>query len=472
MLELRPYQDRIIDETRDYFQRGIKNVAIQLATGGGKTALCSKMLKTASDKGFNSWFIVHRRELIDQTIRTFYDFGIRNFGICAAGYQPAKRMPIQICSIQTLRHRHGQLPNPDFIAFDEFHHLGAKTWRDIYEEYSDAFHIGLSATPKRLDGTGFEDFFQAMVQGPTMRELIDEGFLSDYKLFKPPAINTKNLHTIMGDFVKSELVDLMDRPSITGNAIEHYRKHAKGKRAVVFCVSIKHSEDVVRDFNEAGIPAAHVDGETPPDIRKHTIKRFRNGEIKILSNVELFGEGFDLPALEAAILLRPTMSLGLYLQQIGRALRPSPGKSHAIILDHAGNCERHGLPDEDRDWSLKGINKADGNGSIPSVSIRTCPKCYAAQAPGQPKCQFCGFIFEAKGRKIDEKEGELVEVDPVLLRKQQRRIQGQCETKEDLIAEGIRRGYPRPEAWAHHVWQGRQAKLLREGKILNAANTR
>lgn len=157
----------------------------------------------------------------------------------------------------------------------------------------------------------------------------------------------------MGDFVRSELSTVVDKPLITGDAIAHYQRHAYGKRAVVFCVSVEHSKHVVSSFNAAGIAAVHVDGETPTEVRDDAIKHFARGNVKIISNVELFGEGFDCPSIEAAILLRPTKSLGLYLQQIGRALRPYPGKENAIILDHSGNCLRHGLPDEEREWSLR-----------------------------------------------------------------------------------------------------------------------
>jgi len=456
--QLRPYQIEIIDRTRTHFKNNFRSVALQLPTGAGKTCLAAQMLNTSASKGFNSWFIVHRRELVKQTISSFSDTGIKRFGVVAAGFPMAKAFPIQICSIQTLMHRHKYLEPPSFIVWDEFHHLGAKTWAKIYSQYPNAYHIGLSATPRRLDGQGLGKFFNVMVQGPSMSWLIENGFLVPYKIFAPSSINVAGIHTQMGDFQKTELAAVADKPSITGDAIKHYRKHADGKRAVVFCVSIEHSKHVVGQFNQAGIFAEHVDGETPVDQRDHSIRRFNHGEIKVLSNVDLFGEGFNLPSLEAVIMLRPTQSVGVYLQQVGRALRPSPGKSHAVILDHAGNCERHGLPDEEREWSLDGreVRKTEGA----SFSVKICPRCFAAQFSGLPKCKFCGFGFNVESRQVDQKDGELVEVDQAALKKQRLIAQGRCKTQEELIAEGKRRGYKFPERWAKFVYQARQAKRL------------
>lgn len=466
MFHLRQYQHNITDETRALFKQGVKTVLIRLATGGGKTLLTANMLNIAAGKGFTSWFIVHRRELVKQTIQSFSNIGVNNFGVVSNGFVEAKKHPIQICSIQSLQRRITYLPAPKFIAWDECHHCSAGTYKKVYEAYKAAFHIGLSATPQRLDGTGLRQYFSHMVHGPEMSQLIEEGFLVPYKLYAPSGINVAGVHTQMGDFKKNELVKVADRPSITGDAIKHYLKYGTGKRAVVFCVSIEHSKHVVNQFNQAGIVAAHVDGETPVEDRDMAIRRFKNGEIKVLSNVELFGEGFDLPALEVAILLRPTQSLGLYLQQVGRALRPSPGKSHAIILDHAGNCERHGLPDEERIWSLDGrpLKSRGATGG----NVRVCPKCFAAQAIGLDQCKYCQFAFETTPRKIEEVEGDLVEVDPAVLRRKKAIAQAKCESKEDLIAEGKRRGYRHPERWAHYVWQARQSRKI-HGKGLSGA---
>jgi len=465
MTVLRPYQTVIIDQARDLMQRGVRSMLIQSPTGSGKTLLTAHMLGTAASKGMSSWFTVHRRELVKQSIRTFNDVGIR-FGVVAAGFFEAPRAPIQIASIQTLARRYQRLRRPRLIIWDECHHIAAGSWAAIHKSLPDAFHIGLTATPERLDGKGLGDFFQEMINGPSVAWLIENGYLAPYRLYAPSSVNVSGVHTKMGDYVKSELAAVVDRPTITGDAIKHYVKYAAGKRAVVFCVSIEHSKHVVSQFQAAGIPAAHVDGETDVAERDAAIKKFERGDVRVLSNVELFGEGFDLPAIEAAILLRPTQSLGLYLQQVGRALRPSPGKAQAIILDHAGNCQQHGLPDEDRVWSLLGRDSGHKQNGDAGPSVRICPRCFAAQFFARTTCQFCGTAFETKPRQVDHVDGDLVEVDPAVIQAQRRREQGRAETLQDLIAIGKQRGYKKPYAWAHHVFQARQRRKLAEGRIV------
>jgi superfamily II DNA or RNA helicase len=458
--ELRDYQKQIIENVRSEMRQGNKTILITSPTGSGKTLLTAHMLKTAQQKGVTSWFIVHRRELIKQSIRAFNEVEVSH-GVIATGYLPARKIPIQIASIQTLIKRYHQYPQPKLLFFDECHHVAAGSWDKIYKAFPDAYKIGLTATPARLDGTGLGHWFDRLVHGPSVEWLIDNKFLSPYRLYAPASIDLSGVHSSMGDYVKSELAAVIDKPSITGDAIKHYKKYAEGKRAVVFCASVAHSMHVVNQFNQSGITAVHVDGTTPTDERDTAIRRFQNGEVRVLSNVELFGEGFDVPAIESVILLRPTQSLGLYLQQIGRALRPCAGKDCAIILDHAGNCARHGLPDEKRVWNLAASRShRAASTDADSVGVKICPRCFAAQYSGKNTCLYCGYSFPVKSREIEEKKGELVEVDKEKLKKEIRKAQGRIDTLEGLIEEGKRRGYPRAELWAKYVFNSRQAKKL------------
>lgn len=459
-VRLREYQDKIISEVRVHIPK-CRSVLIQAPTGSGKTLLTAFMLGSASGKGLTCWFLVHRRELIKQSVSTFNQVNI-NHGVIAPTFYMEPTKKVQIASVQTVARRYHKLPKPDLIVWDEAHHVAAKSWSKIHDAFSNSYHIGLTATPERLDGTGLAQWFYHLVKGPSVSWLIENGFLSPYKLYAPPSgIVTKGLHSRMGDFVKSELQRAVDKPTITGDAIKHYRQHAAGRRAVVFCVSIEHSKHVVDQFRKAGVVAAHVDGETPTNDRDDAIRRFRNGQVQVLCNVDLFGEGFDLPAIECAILLRPTQSLGLYLQQVGRALRPFPGKKEAIILDHAGNCERHGLPDEDRDWSLSGAGSNGRKGNADSASVRICKRCFAAQPFGTKVCKICGTTFEVQSREVDHVEGDLEEVDKELFRRQQRRIQGQAKTFEELVELGKQKGYASPYGWAKHIMRAREAKKSR-----------
>lgn len=454
MITLRPYQQQIIDETRKAFDHH-KSVLIQAPTGSGKTATTAEMLRLASLKGKRSWFIVHRRELVKQSVLAFHNIGLK-VGVVAAGFHEAKKMPIQVCSIQTLIRRHERLPKPDFIVWDECAHIAAKSWATMYRHYLSCYHVGLTATPWRMDGSGLNDFFGTMVRGPEVSWLIDNGYLSKYRLFAPAQVKTDGIHTKMGDFVKSELAMAADKPSITGDAIKHYEKLCHGKRAIAFCVSVEHSKHVVDQFNAAGITAEHVDGETESTQRDAAINRFREGKTLILSNVELFGEGFDVPCLDAVIMLRPTQSLALYLQQIGRGLRTFQGKDTAYVIDHAGNAMRHGLPDDTREWSLKGLDvkKSDKE---KSPSVRVCKQCFRALRSTEKVCP-CGYEFEIKYRKVDEQKGELQEVDIVAARRVQKMEQGKASTLEQLTELGKRRGYRRPFLWAQWVLRARKQK--------------
>jgi superfamily II DNA or RNA helicase len=439
-------------------KEGCRSILYQGATGSGKTALTAHMLHTAAGRGMRSWFVVHRKELIDQSARAFKLEGLKH-GIIAAGYPEDRLSGVQIAGVQTLARRLARYPTPSLIVWDEAHHVAAKSWDSIFRRFAGVYHVGLTATPERLDGQGLGTFFKKLICGPTVAELTAQGYLSPYKLYAPANVDLSGVHRQMGDYARGELGAVMDKPKITGDAVQHYKKYCNGKRAIVFCVSIEHSKHVVEQFQKEGINAAHVDGETADDERSRAVDRFREGSVRVLSNVELFGEGFDLVGIEAAILLRPTQSLGLYLQQIGRALRPAEGKSLALILDHVGNCERFGLPDQPREWSLEGRDKSKGEYQAP---VRICKECYAAFIPA-PICPFCGAIFPLKPRTVETIAGNLKEVDAAQLqvRLKWRRQQGMTQTFADLVALGKARGYRNAYAWASLVLKGRAAKRLR-----------
>lgn len=459
MIALRDYQEEIVSTVRNRMKAGVRSLLVQAPTGSGKTLLTAFMLKTAASKGLTSWFVLHRRELCKQSILAFDSVGMR-FGVAANGFPEDPRQLVQICSVQSLAKRWHKMTRPKLIVWDECHHMAAASWDTLHRSQPQAFHIGLTATPERLDGTGLEKYFTEMIKGPSVEWLIQNKFLSPYRLYAPASISTEGIHTRMGDFSKAELNVAADKPTITGNAIREYSKLGAGKRAVVFCVSVEHSKHVVSQFQAAGIPAAHVDGETDVSERDAAIKKFETGEILVLSNVELFGEGFNLPAIEVAILLRPTQSLGLYLQQVGRSLRPAPGKNEAIILDHAGNVSRHGLPDDERDWSLAGRSGRKSSADGTAASVRVCPGCFAAQFAGATVCKFCGLAFELKPREVEQVDGDLTEVDKEAMRRVARQQQGRAQTVSELAEIGKQRGYKKPYAWASHIFRARQARKL------------
>lgn len=462
-MKLRPYQERIIFEVREQFKRGNKSVLVTSPTGSGKTLLTAFMLKTAAEKGISSIFLVHRRELVTQSSRAFESIGL-DHGVISAGFEPDYSKRVQIASVQTLTRRLDKLiRDPGLVVFDEAHHTAATNWDKLRQHFSESYIVGLTATPARLDGKGLRKYFSTLVYGPSVAGLISAGHLADYKYFAPPsAFDPKQAHTRMGDYVQSDLALQLDKPKIAGDAVNEYIKRAAGKRAIVFCINIEHSKHVRDSFISKGIPAEHVDGTDSQEYRDSALARLASGETKVITSVDIFGEGLDVPGIEVAILMRPTKSLGLFIQQVGRALRPAVNKSHAIIIDHANNCMTHGLPDDEREWSLDGINKSK---SEPGIKI--CHSCFAASPAGSLSCRTCGLEFPKKkptggASKITSSDQSLQEIDKTQFRKSKVDLEKiTAKTKDDLTKLAIARGYKHPHWWAQKVFQARQAKKIR-----------
>lgn len=222
----------------------------------------------------------------------------------------------------------------------------AATWRAVLEHYAGPYHLGVTATPERLDGRGLADRFDALVCGPDIAELTRDGYLADVKLLTVPPPDLAGINTVAGDYAIKPLARLMSSGRLVGDAVEHYQDHAEGRPAIAFCCSVAHAELVAERFRRAaGMPTRE---------RDRIIGGLASGELQVVTSCALISKGLDIPDVGAAILLRPTKSLTLYLQQVGRALRPKADGRPALILDHAGNALRHGHPAELRCWSLKG----------------------------------------------------------------------------------------------------------------------
>lgn len=413
-ISMRPYQEAAIQDVRASISRQIKagktpSLILTAPTGSGKTAMASFMTESHVQKGGTVYFVCHRRELIDQTSGTFDKVGIKH-GLIASGYNANRRRPVQVCSVGTLINRLDQIATPSLVIWDECHHVGAKTWATIRERWSKSIHVGLTATPQRLDGKGLGSWFNELVLGPTVSDLIENGFLSSYEIYAP--VTPTTFHKRAGDFVKSEMEAALGKGEIMGGIVEQWAKRAKGLKTIGFAVSVKHSEAIVDAFRSAGIKAAHLDAKSAPWTRRAVLQSFARGEVEVLFNVDLFGEGFDLAAnsgmdvtIESVILARPTASLGLHLQQVGRALRPKA--KPAIILDHAGNTVRHGFPDDLRLWSLE-----DSELSEKAPATKICPSCFAVVRPHIMVCPHCGHVWQpSKSREIVEVEGDLVKLE-------------------------------------------------------------
>jgi len=417
VIQLRPYQEQAIDGLRSSLaeqrRQGRKPSAILTSpTGSGKTAMAAFMASRNVARGGTLAFICHRRELVEQTSMTFESVGLHH-GFIAGDY-PRRASRVQICSVGTLARRVHRIQSPRVVIWDECHHVGARTWASIREAWSDAWHIGLTATPLRLDGKGLGSWFFDLVHGPSVAELMASGHLSTYDAYGPPGnVHAEGLHKRAGDFVRSEVEDALDRGAIIGGIVDRWLEHAQGRRTVVFGVTRKHSRHIAEQFVERGVRAVHIDGETPSAERRDALRAWARRDIDVVCNVELFGEGYDLAAnsgdpdavIEAAILARRTASLGLHLQQIGRALRPQDRP--AIVLDHAGNIAQHGLPEDEREWSLADGYRAPDQGEG-ETSYRSCPECFGIVARYKPRCHLCGYVFPPPlGRKVVEVEAPL-----------------------------------------------------------------
>jgi DNA repair protein RadD len=361
---------------------------------------------------------------------------------------------VQVASIQTIVGRLDQLPEPNLIVFDEAHHIGSASWESVFNRFPRARVLGLTATPWRLDGVGLGRYFDHMVMGPSVADLIANGSLSRYRMFAPSAPDLSDVGTTAGDYQKGALAKAMSKPQVVGDAITHYLQLCRGKRAIAFNAGIENSLRLVDQARACGIPAEHVDGTTPDHQRDGAIERFTRGETLILSNDSLFGEGVDIPAVEAVIDLSPSKSLTKVMQNWGRALRPFEGKEHAYLMDHAGNSLKHGLPDDPREWCLDDREKRKRSAEA-EVAIRSCTECFYVYRPA-PKCPQCGHVPPVKAREIEVVEGTLTEIKAVPRAKFKE--QGKANSLDALIALGRQRGYKSPEFWARRVWASRQGR--------------
>lgn len=401
-MTLRKYQEEAVEAMLAALARS-GSAVLQMPTGAGKTKAATEIIKR---HGKTVWFVCHRQEIERQASRAFSAAGI-DHGIVSPRGEAEYDKRVQIVSVATLTKRIADLPLPTLVIWDECHHVPAKSWAEIREALTDAQHLGLTATPERLDGKGLKDWFAELIVGPPVAQLIDDGFLSPFRYFAPsdPDLTAAKLQA--GDYRKRDADAVMNTPVLIGDAVSEYKRNATGKRAIAFCTSVEASQALAARFNAEGIPARHVDGTTSDDERAAAIDALATGAIKVLSNVEVFTEGFDVPGIDAAILMRPTKSPTLLLQMIGRALRVAPGKSEAIIMDHAGLHRDHGWFADAWHWSLDGgATRARRRAS--ERGPRSCPECKEVRAERVEMCT-CGYEFPT-GREIGEFDGVLSEI--------------------------------------------------------------
>jgi DNA repair protein RadD len=463
-IELRNYQQEAIDRVRQQFSKGKKRVCFQLSTGGGKTIIAAFMIQNAIKKGLKVLFLVHLKELIQQTSEKIALLDIQH-GVICQGYQPVESN-CQLAMVQTFARRlEKNTFKPDLIVVDECHHSVSNTYKNILIAFPDVKVVGLTATPERLDGKGLGEIADVLVEGPKTKWLIENGFLNTYKYYSVDQVDTSKVHTKMGDFDKKELDEEIEKSGIIGEVVHHYNKYLKDGKAIVFCTKVAHSEDVCARFKAAGISAAHLDGRLDKATRQTIISDFRSGKIKVLTNCSLISEGFDVPDCDGVIMLRPTLSLGLFLQMVGRGLRPS--ENPTIILDHVGNYQRHYMPDTERVWSLEGRVKKKKK--VGEINVTVCDVCFAVYTTDKTKCPLCNAARTKIQRSdIEEHDGELKEINGIEIERNEtgsikrtslNQLTRQCKSLEDLKSLAKKLGYK--DGWATYLWGIRTNKKRR-----------
>jgi superfamily II DNA or RNA helicase len=440
-MQLRRYQDDIYTEVNDAWAAGYRNVMAVLPTGAGKTVLGAKFI---FDHDGASCFIAHRQELVIQISMALARFGIKHrivgpknviryiiqSHILELGrdyYDPAARCAV--AGVDTIVRRETELSRwlqqvTLWIQDENHHQLANNKWGKAASMFPNARGLGITATPERTDGKGLgrhaDGLTDIIIEGPGMRELITAGYLTDYRIFCPPS--DLDLTTVTtgadGDYIRGQLALKTRASTIMGHVTESYLKIAPGKLGVTFAPDVEMATEFARMFNVAGVPAEVVSAKTPDNVRQEILRRFKNRQILQLVNCDLFGEGFDLPAIEVVTMARATQSYGLYAQQFGRALRPMDGKDRAIIIDHVGNVLRHGLPDRPRVWTLDRREKRSAEGPTDVIPMRVCcnPVCLAPYERVLSQCPFCGWIPTPASRaSVEVVDGDLHELDPSVL---------------------------------------------------------
>ncbi len=456
MFKLRPYQTKLKNEAYAAWSAGVPNLLTVMPTGAGKTVFVSEIFREHRGAAVA---IAHRQELVSQISLALATQGvyhniiasraavkfISTYHVMELGhtyFHP--QAPVTVAGVDTLLRRElGQWAHQVTLCFqDEAHHvLQSNKWGKAAALFPNARQLGTTATPIRADGHGLgrhaSGIYDVMLEGPTMRELIEMGNLTDYRVFAPPSdidLSQVAISQVTGDYNQHQLRDASHKSQIVGDVVDHYLRIAAGKLGVTFAVDVETATEIAGRYRAMGVPAEVVSAKTPDNVRIDLIAKFRRRELLQLVNVDLFGEGFDLPAIEVVSMARPTQSYALFAQQFGRALRPMEGKSVALIIDHVGNIIRHGLPDAPRQWTLNSRErrsrlKADED----VVPVTACTNCMSVYERIHVACPYCGHRPEPEERSRPEQvDGNLFELSPEALNKLRGEIMTTRESPEDL----------------------------------------
>lgn len=427
------HQAEFLNNIKQSIKNGNKRIMCVASCGFGKSIIIKEICDSATKKNNNYMILVHRIELVNQ---------LNERGLKAS-------------MVQTISRHINEQPDYKIIIIDEAHLALSQSYLKVINHYKNAIILYFTATPKRLDGLNFSTIADDIVIAKSAKWLIENNYLAPYDYYAPKIlVDCDKLTTTNGDYTQSDIIEQMDKPKIYGDIFNEWCKFAKDKKTIVYASSLSHSKKIVDYFNANGINSAHIDGNTPRAIRDKIINDFKCGNIKILSNYALIVEGFDVPDCECCIIARPTQSLVIHIQSTMRCMRYKPNK-RAIILDFVGNFERHGLPDDDREWSLESIKRPRSKNDEPKILTRTCPNCYKVyQAKLGLKCPYCNSIVSKTKKEIEyDKQQELIKVEAIN-RKKKRMEVGRSQTRDDLERIARERGYKRSWVWVQCKLKG------------------
>lgn len=456
-LNLRDYQQSAVDRIIDALEQRPILVA---PTGSGKTVMGTALVERVD---VPTLWLAHRKELIEQAADRLIGHGL-HVGVVMAGERDNAFASTRVASIHTLTRRSRQAwPDAKLIIIDECHHATADTYRRVLDRYPAAHVVGLTATPFRLDGRGLGDLFGQLVVAAHTDALCEAGVLHAPRVFASRWPDLRDVKTLAGDYRLHDLAERSNTVELIGDIVATWQQRAAHARTVAFAVDTQHSQAIVAAFRDAGVPAEHLEGATPRDQRNTILARLRTGQTRVVSNCMVLTEGWDLPALECAIVARPTASLNLHLQMIGRVMRASEGKGGAIVLDHAGNHHVHGPVTRRLEYSLDASRPTSVSVGEP-LDLRRCGRCCLLHEPSLNRCPECGFMALPKPRRIAVREGEpLVDFDDASLAYRQRAWNAIEAEREAL---GYRPG------WSHYRYAERfgNRPLVIDGELVDAAD--
>jgi len=454
-MNLRDYQQSAIDMLRDSLRRGKKRPVVMAPTGAGKTVIAAAIINMARQKGKKVIFCVPMLSLIDQTVERFYANGIYDVGVIQGMHELTDwRMPVQVCSIQTLMRR--KIPEADLVIVDEAH-VVFKLYEQWFNdpEWANVPIIGLSATPWTK---GLGKLYSKLVIGTTTQELIDKEILSPFRAFAPSHVDLSNVKTVAGDYDLEELGNAMDKPKLVADIVETWITKAEYRPTLVYAVNRAHAANIADAFNKAGIPCGYMDGTTPIEDRDAMCDQFRRGELRIIANVGVLTTGVDLPFVACLVLARPTKSEMLYVQIMGRGLRRAEGKTDCMILDHSDTTLRLGFVTDIHHTKLNNGKKDEASkGKERDEPLpKECPSCTFLKLPKLKVCPNCGFEPKAPSNVFNV-EGTLAEVNGKGKKKTYEGTLNPFDEQEKYYRElkGIAKKKGYKSGWAYHQFKDR-----------------